>query len=105
MDKIPDNIIEIINRFLQKLEKSDIHIKEAILFGSYAKGTNDEWSDIDLALVSDSFCGIRFYDWDKLKEAKLSVSYDLSPLPYRPEDFTEDNLFVKEILKYGIRII
>ena len=83
MDKIPVNIIEIINRFLQKLEKSDIYVKVAILFGSYANGTYNEWSDIDLALVSDSFCGIRFYDWDKLRDAKLSVSYDLSPLPYR----------------------
>ena len=105
MDKIPVNIIEIINRFLQKLEKSDIYVKVAILFGSYANGTYNEWSDIDLALVSDSFCGIRFYDWDKLRDAKLSVSYDLSPLPYRSEDFTPDNLFVKEILKTGIRII
>jgi predicted nucleotidyltransferase len=104
MYKIPDNIIIIISKFLDKLEISGIHIKEAILYGSYANGSYNEWSDIDLALVSDNFSGSRFYDWDLLRDAKLSVSYDLSPMPYRPEDFTPDNLFVKEIIKTGIRI-
>lgn len=105
MSQIPNHIIELINIFIEKLEKSNIHIEEAILYGSYAKGNYDEWSDIDLALVSDNFSGIRFNDWDLLRDAKLSTSFDLSPLPFRPEDFTSDDLFVKEIKKTGIRII
>jgi hypothetical protein len=40
-----------------------------------------------------------------LFDTKLKVSIDLELHPYRPEDFTEDNPFVKEILQYGIRII
>jgi uncharacterized protein len=30
------------------------------LFGSYVKGSADEWSDIDLALVTDDFIGDSF---------------------------------------------
>ncbi len=105
MAQIPTNILKIIYKFLEQVEIYGIHIKEAILYGSYANGTQNEWSDIDLAIVSDDFTGTRFYDWDLLKKAKFAVSYDLSPIPYKTEDFTPDNLFVKEILKTGIRII
>jgi predicted nucleotidyltransferase len=58
-------LIDEINKFVRGLEKNQIHIQQAILFGSYAKGTAKEWSDIDLALVSEDFSGIRFLDWKK----------------------------------------
>ncbi len=105
MDKIPINVSRIINNFLRKLEENHIHIREAILFGSQVKGTADEWSDIDIALVSEAFEGIRFDDRKKIGPITLSVSSDLSPLPYRPEDFTPEDPFVKEILTTGVRII
>jgi predicted nucleotidyltransferase len=105
MYKVPNRITKSIKDYINYLENTNIHIKEAILFGSYAKGNSNEFSDIDLALVSENFTGSRFFDLDTLRDAKFAVNTDISPLPYRPEDFTEDNLFVKEILNYGIRII
>jgi predicted nucleotidyltransferase len=105
MYQVPNKITKSINDYIDFLEKSNIHIMEAILFGSYAKGNSNEFSDIDLALVSDNFTGTRFFDLDTLRDAKFAINTDISPLPYRPEDFTLDNLFVKEILEYGIRII
>lgn len=105
MDKIPTRISKIIKRYLKKLENNQFHIQQAVLFGSYSKGMADEWSDIDIVLVSDAFEGIRFKDRKKISPITLSVSKDLSPLPFRPEDFTPDDPFVREILKSGIRIV
>jgi predicted nucleotidyltransferase len=105
MVKIPEEIADKIKRFIDLLEKSQIHIEQAILFGSYANGTQNKWSDIDLALVSSNFEGNRYYDLDKLTDAQFMVDTDISPLPYRPEDFTNDDLFVREINKSGIRIV
>jgi predicted nucleotidyltransferase len=105
MAQIPEEIKAKIQRFIEYCEVSGIHIQQAILFGSYARGTQNKWSDIDLALVSDKFEGIRYNDLDKLVDACFAVDTDISPLPYRPEDFTINDLFVKEILKNGIRII
>jgi predicted nucleotidyltransferase len=105
MYKVPNRTTKSIKDYINYLENTNIHIEEAILFGSYAKGNSNEFSDIDLALVSKNFTGSRFFDLDTLRDAKFAVNTDISPLPYRPEDFTEDNLFVKEILNYGIRII
>ena len=105
MAQVSDKIIELVKKFVERAMEDNIHITEAILFGSYAKGTNNEWSDIDIAVVSDDFEGIRLYDNKKIRNAKLKTSIDLETHPYRPEDFTPDNPFVNEILNFGIRIV
>ncbi|NCO61147.1 MAG: nucleotidyltransferase domain-containing protein [Deltaproteobacteria bacterium CG_4_8_14_3_um_filter_51_11] len=105
MAKIPDHIRGIIERYIRALEAQDIHVQRAVLFGSHARGRANEWSDIDLALVSDAFAGDRFDDRSKIRRITLSVSSDLSPLPFSPEDFNPENPFVKEILEEGIRIV
>lgn len=46
----------IIRGFIARLEQ-EIPIREVILFGSYAQGTPQEHSDIDLAVISDWFEG------------------------------------------------
>jgi uncharacterized protein len=87
------------------LENSGIHVQQAILFGSYASGNFDEWSDIDLAIVSNDFAGNRFEDRNKIRKITLQVNSDISPMPYRPEDFNDSDYFVREILEKGIRIV
>jgi predicted nucleotidyltransferase len=105
MAKVPEEIIVKIQQFIDLVEKSGIHLDKAILFGSYAKGLLNIWSNIDLALVSKNFEGNRYYDLDKLVDACFAIDTNIAPLPYKTEDFTTDDLFVKEILKYGIQII
>jgi len=104
MAKIPDKVILIIDKFLKELAKNNISIERAILFGSYAQGTFNDWSDIDLAIVSKSFGGERFKDRNKIRRIKLRISSDLEPIPYNPEEFNVDNPFVKRILETGIRV-
>ena len=104
MDKVPTQIIEDIYRYIKAIEANNIHIDKAILYGSYAKGSFTELSDIDLALVSEDFEGIRFSDREKIRKFSIQINSDISPMTYRPEDFTEDNPFVVEILKDGIVI-
>lgn len=104
MAEVPVRIRAIINRYLIELEKNHFPVKRAVVFGSYAEGRADEWSDIDIALVSDVFEGDRFNDRDKIRKITLSVSSDLSPLPFRPEDFVPDNPLVQEILEKGVTI-
>jgi predicted nucleotidyltransferase len=104
MAEIPDAALLIIDQFLSELALHDIKVEQAILFGSYAKGTFDEWSDIDLALVSATFAGERFKDREKMRRIKLKVSSLLEPVPYTPEEFNADNPFIKHLLETGIRI-
>jgi len=105
MAQIPNQVRDIIDTYIRALEKERIHVQRAVLFGSHAYGKADERSDIDIALVSDAFEGDRFDDRSKIRRITLSVSSDLSPLPFRPEDFVPENPFVKEILEKGVTIV
>lgn len=104
MDKIPITVKETINRYIKALEKNKIPIKRAVLFGSYVTGKFTEWSDIDIALVSEAFEGVRMNDRNKIRRITLSISSDLEPLPFRPEDFNPSDPFVREILETGVTI-
>lgn len=103
MVAIPDKVKSIIARFLQELAINGITVDEAILFGSYAQGTSNDWSDIDLAIVSKDFVGDRFTDRNRIRRIKLKISPDLDAVPYNPKDFNRDNPFVTKIIETGIR--
>jgi uncharacterized protein len=103
--KADKRIEKTIKSYIEQLESIGVHVQQAILFGSYANGKYDEWSDIDLAIVSDDFAGNRFNDRNKIRKLTLKVNSDISPMPFRPEDFNDNDYFVKEILKTGIRIM
>jgi predicted nucleotidyltransferase len=49
--------LKTIKRFLKKVNEQ-IRIDKVILFGSFARGKQKKWSDIDLAIISDDFKGI-----------------------------------------------
>ncbi len=105
MAQLPDKISKTINSYLDALRRNNIPIKEAILFGSYATGKYQKWSDIDIALVSDLFLGDRLDDKDKIRSITLSVSSEIEVIPFSPTDFNVENPFVKEILKTGKKLI
>ncbi len=104
MAEIPNRIKKIIDKYIKLLNLNNFNIECAYLFRSYARGNYSELSDIDIALVSEKFDGIRFSDRDKIAEITLSVSYDIEVLPFNPIDFNSDNPFVKEILSTGIKV-
>jgi len=45
-------IEETVKTYIRQLKTIGIHVQQAIFFGSHASGKNDEWSDIDVAIVS-----------------------------------------------------
>lgn len=104
MADIPNHVRQIISQYLASLKEHGFQIQDAILFGSYASGHANQWSDIDLALVSDAFEGVRFTDKNKIRKITISVSTDLEVLPFNPRDFTPGNPLVKEILDTGVRV-
>lgn len=105
MVKIPNKIKEITERYISQLRENNVSVEDAYLFGSYAKGKNLEWSDIDIAIISNSFEGNRIKDKDKIRRITLSVSSSLEILPFNPIDFTLENPLAKEIMETGIRLV
>lgn len=104
MDRISNEVKSIVDEFIRQLEDNNIQIKKAILFGSQISGSADEWSDIDIALISDNFEGVRYKDKGKIRKITLSVSSLLSPLPYSTQDFSEMDPFLEHIIATGVAL-
>lgn len=104
MVEIPNRVLNKIAILLSKIVQSNYDIEKAYLYGSYAKGTFNELSDIDLALISKDF-NIDYLQLDNsLRRINLITDFEVSLEPYTPEEFTEDDLFVKEILSHAIDV-
>ena len=52
---VNSEVVTIVQEYLQELSLKGVIISKAFLYGSQAKGTATEESDIDLMLVSPSF--------------------------------------------------
>ena len=91
VDKIKELLLPILNKH---------KINYCYLFGSYAKGTPRENSDIDL-LIDTDLTGFDFFGLIEEIRSALHKKIDL----LRLKDLTNDNPIVMEILKEGIRLL
>ncbi len=92
MAKTRASTLKIINQFV-KVAKKQLDIKKIVLFGSHATSKAHEWSDIDLAVVSDDFKDMDFHDrllllnritWD-------GGMTEIDALGYTSEEFETEN--------------
>ncbi len=103
MDIRTDRELKGLKFLLTKLDNAGLTIKEIYLFGSYAKGISH--NDIDVALISDKFSGIRFYDIKKILAIVKKYSSNLDLHPFLTSDFYDsDNFFAQEIIENGKRV-
>jgi predicted nucleotidyltransferase len=105
MAKVKDTALEIASEYVKILLGAGIRINKAYLYGSYARDTASEDSDIDIAIVSPDLTGDRFEDALFLKRFRTSLDLRIEPLPIRPEDFKEEDPIVSEILSHAIPIL
>lgn len=104
MAEVEDVILENVRLFLNKLRKAGFKITEAYIFGSYATGSADKWSDIDIAVVSPQIGNDRFEERIRLTELAATVDVRLEPLPFNHESFVEEDPFVRQIKREGIAV-
>lgn len=97
--------IEKIAKQYAELVQNEIGICEAYLYGSYAKGTYSEDSDIDIAIVGDNLTGDTLEDTLKLMRIRRKVDTRIEPHPFKSTDFDLSNPFIQEILNTGIKIM
>ena len=94
-----------VKRYIALLRENNISVLRAYLFGSYAIGKADEWSDIDLAIVTDKFVGDSFDFRFTLTKLARSIDPDIEPHPYLASEFDLTNPVATEILKNGERLL
>ena len=80
-------------------------VDRALLFGSYAKGTADELSDVDIAFFFRDYGGQTRFDIG-MQVLKLCRDYKayFEPLVFETAEIERENPFVNEILRTGVEI-
>jgi uncharacterized protein len=78
-------------------------VLQAFMFGSFAKGTNHEDSDIDIAIVVKNVSDIIDAQIDMMR-LRRKVDLRIEPHPFTVKDFNNENPVVNEIQKSGIQI-
>ena len=100
---INKEILNSINEFIKEIKKH-YNITTIILFGSYAKGTENEDSDIDIAVISDDFEDI-YECMANLMGMTWDIDARIEPHPIKKKDFDEaSDYFIKEVIDTGIRV-
>lgn len=101
-----DQLNKIVNDFLQRIH-SGHSLKQAYLFGSYAKGTASVTSDIDIALIFNHLDQSGVFDeaFEVFHEAQEFNPF-LEPICFSKEEF-DDGLtpIVYEIKQTGIELL
>jgi len=95
--------MESIQKYIEKISQY-YKIEAIILFGSYAKGTENENSDIDIAIISSDFDDI-IEDGARLIGFTWKIDTRIEPHPITKEDFENvSNPFIKEVMNTGIKV-
>jgi predicted nucleotidyltransferase len=95
---------KIVQNFLDEIQKL-YRVDSAYLFGSYAKGTSNQWSDIDLAIISSDFSEDLYEERLFLMRLAAEIDDRIEPKPFRPETFIAIEPLVDEIKKNGLKLI
>lgn len=105
MDEITQKVEEIAREYVNEVKKH-VSVNKAFLYGSYAKGTYNEGSDLDIAIFSEAFANKKFVEVTAflLSLARRYKQICIEPVGFSNLDIIDDNPFIKEIINTGKEI-
>ena len=85
-------VVSIVQQYLRSLQNQGLVVRFGIVFGSQATGTADEWSDIDLLVVSPQFDRERSrQDTGLLWRMAARTDSRIEPIPCGEQQWQEDD--------------
>jgi len=84
-------VVTCIQSYLRELADQGFPVAFGVVFGSHATGTPDEWSDIDLLVVSPRFDGpMARSDVDRLWRIAARTDSRIEPIPCGERQWRDD---------------
>ena len=85
-------VVKVVQNYLKYVTQQGIPVSYGVLFGSYAKGKANKWSDIDLLVVSPQFDEPKTHrDYENLFIYAGRTDSRIEPIPVGEKQFKEDN--------------
>ncbi|MBF0416352.1 MAG: nucleotidyltransferase domain-containing protein [Magnetococcales bacterium] len=86
------SVVETVKHYLDVVRQKGIPVDFAVLYGSYARGKETEWSDIDVMIVSPLFDPPRqSEDVDRIWIATLDADIRIEPVAIGSRQWQEDD--------------
>ena len=100
-----ETVNQIITSYVADV-KNVLPIEKAYVYGSYAKGTQNEYSDVDVCFFLPTFGSKRSVDivMILLTIAGQYPDLDIEPRAFQTSEIERGNPFVKEVLRTGHEI-
>lgn len=108
MDTPRPEITDLIARYCTQLETMGIHVDQAILFGSHARGEAKEGSDIDILIVSADFEYLNTRErLEQLGTAAARLWQPIEAMACTPDELAhvEPATFLEEIVQTGVQVV
>lgn len=97
-------IEKIIDEYVKEIQKN-YKVEMIILFGSYAKGTQTEDSDIDIAIIMDDFQNDVIDEQVNLMWLRRNIDFRIEPHLIRTQDYkTGKTPLAMEVMRTGIKV-
>ncbi|MBF0098799.1 MAG: nucleotidyltransferase domain-containing protein [Magnetococcales bacterium] len=88
---VAQSLVETIQHYLQVVHQRGVPVDFAVLYGSVARGEMNDWSDIDLMVVSPLFDPPRRHeDVDQIWIATLDADARIEPVAIGSRQWRED---------------
>jgi predicted nucleotidyltransferase len=88
---VDQSIDVVVRQYLRALADVGIHSRRAVLFGSHAKGTADQWSDIDLVVIAPELEPPTSRQLvNKLWELRATTDSRVEPIPCGEREWETD---------------
>ena len=97
-------VMKIAKKYAKEICKN-YSIEAIILFGSYAKGTEHQDSDIDIAIITNDFNNNIFNGEIELKKLRWNIDLRIEPHIIKIDDYKNISTpFIEEIINTGIKL-
>jgi predicted nucleotidyltransferase len=88
---VESTIMSALRQYVSALSAFGIHTSQLVLFGSFARGDANEYSDIDLVVIAPEFDGPRELTLvEKLWLATTSADNRIEPIPCGEQEWETD---------------
>ena len=103
--RLPKKVIDQVKEYKKILQAEKLPMQGVYVFGSYAKGTQSKWSDIDVLVVSSKFKNA----WHGLSylmdKVPTGLEWIIEPHGLNPKEFSNKySTLATEVKEHGIKV-
>lgn len=88
---VDPTVLNNVKRYLAALPSAGIHARFAVLYGSFARGEADEWSDVDIIVIAPEFDKEYHHSIvESLWGTRASIDCRIEPIPCGEREWETD---------------